>query len=319
MKAIVHRTYGGPEVLTCEEVETPAPRDNEVLLKVCAASVNPVDRLFRGEPYLLRMITGLGKPKDIRFGRDVAGHVEAVGKDVTQFKAGDEVFGTCLGACAEYACATESALVMKPANVTFEQAAAVPVAGLTALQGLRDKGEIRAGQKVLINGATGGVGTFAVQVAKALGADVTGVCSTRKVEMVRSLGADRVIDYTQEDFTQGSQRYDLIFDLVANHSLSECRQVLNPNGICVIAGAKTLTVLMARTMAAPLLSRQAKQKFIVFIAKLKKKDLAVLSDLMTTGKVKPVIDQRYRLSETADAIRYLEQGHARGKIVITVE
>lgn len=229
------------------------------------------------------------------------------------------MFGTCTGACAEYVCTSESALVIKPSNVTFEQAASVPVAALTALQGLRDKGQIRPGQKVLINGATGGVGTFAVQIAKALGADVTGVCSTKKVEMVLSLGADRVIDYTQGDFTQGSQRYDLIFDLVANHSLSECRRVLNPNGICVIAGAKTAGILLTRTMTALMLSSLVSQKFIVFIAKLKKEDLARMAELMTAGTVMPVIDKRYSLDETPDAIRYLEEGHARGKVIIAVE
>src|SRR6266849_6492163 len=239
MKAIVYHNYGPPDVLQCEEIEKPTPGDDEVLIKVGAASVNPFDRLFRGRPYMVRIMTGLRKPKLTRLGRDVAGQVEAVGRNVTQFKPGDEVFGACSGALAEYVCARESALVTKPNNVTFEQAASAPVAALTALQGLRDKGKIRPGQKVLINGAGGGVGTFAVQIAKSFNTDVTGVCSTGKVDMVRSIGADRVIDYTQEDFTQGNQRYDLIFDLAATHSLPAYRRVLNPNGICVLAGGPT--------------------------------------------------------------------------------
>src|SRR5437867_1172265 len=239
MKAIVYQHYGSPDVLACEEMEKPTPGDDEVLITVRAASVNPLDRhIMRGRPFPLRIAFGLRKPK-IRAGRDVAGQVEAVGRNVTQFKPGDEVFGACSGALAEYACPRESALATKPKNMTFEQAASVPVAGLTALQGLRDKGKIRPGQKVLINGAGGGVGTFAVQIAKSFGADVTGVCSMGKVEMVRSIGADRVIDYTQQDFTQGTQRYDLIFDLVATHSLPAYRRVLNPNGICVLAGGPT--------------------------------------------------------------------------------
>src|SRR5947209_2652199 len=225
MKAIVHHVYGSPDVLKCEEIEKPIAGDDEVLLKVRAAAVNPLDRLFRGTPYLVRLFTGLRKPKDTRLGRDVAGQVEAVGRNVTQLKPGDAVFGCCRGAFAEYACAPESALASKPENVTFEQAASVPVAALTALQGLRDKGRIQPGQKVLINGAAGGVGTFAVQIAKSFGADVTGVCSTKSVDTVRSIGADRVIDYTHEDFTRGTQRYDLILDCAGNHSLSSCRRV----------------------------------------------------------------------------------------------
>ena len=318
MKAIVHHSYGGPEVLKCEEIDKPTPADNQVLVKVHAAAINPIDRLFRGQPYALRLMTGLRKPKNPRFGRDVAGCVEAVGSNVTQLKAGNEVFGTCLGACAEYVCASESTLAIKPPAVAFEQAASVPIAALTALQGLRDKGRIQQGQKVLINAATGGVGTFAVQIAKAFGAHVTGVCSPGKVELVRSLGADRVIDYTQQDFTKSSERYDLILDLVANHSLSTMRRVLNPNGICVVAGAKNAWVLLLRALAAPLLSRLVSQKFILVMAKLKRDDLGVLSGLMKAGKITPVIDRCYPLSETADAIRYLEEGHARGKIVITV-
>lgn len=318
MKAIVYHNYGPPDVLQCEEIETPLPGDNEVLLKVRGASVNPVDRAFRGRPYLIRIITGLRKPKDTRVGRDVAGEVEAVGRNVTQFKPGDQVFGTCPGAFAEYVSAAESALVMKPDSVTFEQAASVPVAALTALQGLRDKGQIQPGRKVLINGASGGVGTFAVQIAKSFDAEVTGVCSSRNVDMVRSIGADRVIDYTQEDFTKGAQRYDLIFDCVGNHSLSARRRVLNPNGICVIVGASKVRTSLSHALKGLVLSRFVSQNFTIFIARLRKDDLTILSDLMQAGKVIPVIDRTYPLGEVPEALRYLEAGHARGKIVITL-
>ena len=304
----------------CEEIEKPTAGDDEVLIKVRAASVNPADRLFRGTSYIVRILTGLRKPKDARLGRDVAGQVEAVGRNVTQFKPGDEVFGACRGAFAEYACTSESALVMKPENVTFEQAASVPVAALTALQGLRDKGQIQPGQKVLINGAAGGVGTFAVQIAKSFGADVTGVCSTRNVDMVRSIGADHVIDYTREDFTKRGQRYDVIFDCVGNHPLSACRHVLNPKGICVLVGAPhKVWIVLIRALKALALSRFVSQKFVMFIARRSKEDLTIMRDLMKTGKVTPVIDKHYRLSEVPDAIRYLEEGHARGKVVITLE
>ena len=320
MKAIVYRGYGSPDVLACEEIEKPTPGDDEVLIKVRAASVNPLDRhIMRGRPSLLRLGFGLRKPK-IRPGRDVAGRVEAVGRSVTQFKPGDEVFGACSGALAEYACTRESALATKPKNMTFEQAAAVPVAGLTALQGLRDKGKIQRGQKVLITGAGGGVGTFAVQIAKSFGAEVTGVCSTSKIDMVRSIGADRVIDYTQEDFTRGTQHYDLIFNLASIHSLREYRRVLNPNGTCVIAGGSTkVRAILTSAFDVLVLSRFVSQNFAMFVAKLRQEDLTVLRELMEAGKVTPVIDRRYRLSEVPDAIRYLEEGHARGKIVITLE
>ena len=317
MKAIVCSNYGSPDVLRCEDVEKPITGDNEVLIKVRAASVNPVDRLFRGRPYLVRIVTGLRKPKNPRLGRDLAGEVEAVGRNVTQFKAGDAVFGTCLGALAEYVSAPESALVMKPDNVTFEQAAAAPIAALTALQGLRDKGQIQPGQKVLINGASGGVGTFAVQIAKSFGADVTGVCSTRNAGLVRSLGADRVIDYTQEDFTQGARRYDLIFDCVSNHSLSARRRVLNPNGVCVIVGASKLRTTLSHALKGLVWSRFVSQNFVIFVARLRKDDLTILGELMQAGKITPVIDRTYPLSEVPDAFRHLEEGHARGKIVIT--
>jgi len=270
-----------------------------------------------------RVLSALSKSKINRPGRDVAGEVEAVGRNVTQFKPGDAVFGTCQGAFAEYACASESKLVAKPDNVTFEQAASVPVAGLTALQGLRDKGKIQPGQKVLINGAAGGVGTFAVQIAKSFGAEVTGVCSTRNVEMVRSIGADRVIDYTREDFTKSGQHYDLIFDLVANHSFSARRRVLNPKGIYIGAGivglGGSMIGLLAHLITELVLSRFVSQKFVTFMAKLSKEDLTIMRELMAAGKVTPVIDRCYTLSEVPEAIRYLEEGHARGKVVITLE
>ena len=321
MKAAVYTRYGPPDVLQIADVERPVPKDNEVLLKVCAASVNPLDsHLMKGKPYIARVLFGLRKPKITRPGRDVAGQVEAVGKNVTQFKPGDEVFGLCQGAFAEYVCTPEAALVIKPNNVTFEQAASAPVAALTVLQGLRDKGQIQPGQKVLINGAAGGVGTFAVQIAKSFGADVTGVCSTRNVDMVRSIGADQVIDYTQEDFTKSGHRYDLIFDLVANHSVLACRRVLNPKGRYIMAGALSgrLIGFLAFPIKALVLSRFVSQKFVVFIARSSKEDLTIMGELIATGKVTPVIDKRYRLSEVPEAIRYLEEGHARGKVVITL-
>src|SRR5438309_1606115 len=324
MKAIVYEHYGSPDVLACQEIEKPAPGDDEVLIKVRAASINPLDRhIMRGRPLLVRIAFGLRKPK-IRPGRDVAGQVEAVGRKVTQFKPGDEVFGACSGALAEYACARESALVTKPNNMTFEQAASVPVAALTALQGLRDKGKIRPGQKVLINGGGGGVGTFAVQIAKSFGADVTGVCSTRNLEMVRSLGADHVIDYTKEDFAKGDQRYDVILDNVPNHSLSECRRILNPEGKYVMIGGggpndNRRIGPFGRLIQTMVMSPFVSQKMGMMMAQLTKSDLTVLGDMMQSGKVKPVIDRTYKLSELPEAIRYLEEGHARGKVVITVE
>ena len=323
MKAVVYYNYGSPDVLKFEEIEKPAVADNQVLIKVRAASVNPLDWHFmRGTPYVVRLImAGLLKPKDKRLGVDVAGQVEAVGRNVTQFKPGDEVFGACRGAFAEYACTSESALAMKPDNVTFEQAASIQVAALTALQGLRDKGRIQPGQKVLINGAAGGVGTFAVQIAKSFGAEVTGVCSTRNVDMVRSIGADRVIDYTQEDFTKTGQRYDLILDCVGNHSLLTCRRFLTPKGIHVGVGGPSgpwMIGPLARAITGPVLSWFVSQKFLTFMAKSNKEDLTIMRELMATGKVTPVIDRRYKLSEVPEAVRYLEEGHARGKVIITV-
>jgi NADPH:quinone reductase-like Zn-dependent oxidoreductase len=324
MKAAVYTRYGPPDVVQITDVEKPVPKDHEVLLKVRAASVNPADwRLMRGVPHIFRILFQLRKPTTTqpgRLGHDVAGQVETVGRSVTQFNRGDEVFGACLGALAEYACASETKLAMKPDNVTFEQAASVPVAALTALQGLRDKGKIQPGQKVLINGAAGGVGTFAVQIAKSFGADVTAVCSTRNLELLRSIGADRVIDYTQENFTESGQRYDLILDNVGNHSLSACRRALNPKGICVVAGApkEAAGFFLTRMITAPAFSRLVSQKFTMFIAKLNKEDLTIMHDLMKSRKVTPVIDKRYSLSEASEAIRYLEEGHARGKVVITL-
>lgn len=324
MKAIAYHNYGSPDVLRCEEIDKPAAGDDEVLIRVRAASVNPADaHLMKGRPYIGRIAFGLRKPKLTRPGFDVAGQVEAVGKNVTQFQPGDQVFGSCRGAFAEYACTSQSALAMKPDNVTFEQAASVPVAAYTALQGLRDKGHIQPGQKVLINGAAGGVGTFTVQIAKWLGAEVTGVCSTGNVEMVRSIGADRVIDYTREDFTKSTQRYDVIFDLVANHSLPACRRVLTPRGIYLGAGVgpgrtPSMTGLLARWITALVLSQFGSQKFIIFMARRSKEDLTTMHELMKTGEVTPVIDKRYKLSQVPEAMRYLEAGHARGKVVISL-
>jgi NADPH:quinone reductase-like Zn-dependent oxidoreductase len=325
MKAIVHCEYGGPEALTLADVEKPTPADNQVLVRVRAASVNPLDLTIRG-PWLLRPLFGMRKPKDTRLGVDYAGTVEAVGKNVTQFKPGDDVFGARNGALAEYVCGlADRSVVLKPANMTFEQAASVPVAAITALQGLRDKGKIQPGQKVLINGASGGVGTFAVQIAKSFGTEVTGVCSTRNVDLVRSTGADHMIDYTKEDFTKTDQRYDLIFDLVGNHSFSERRRILNPNGICVMAGIggagwhDGMAMRLAGELNAFVASRFVSQKFVAYIATLTKADLTILGDLMQSGKVIPVIDRTYKLSEVSAALGYLEEGHARGKVVITVE
>lgn len=323
MKAFVYHNYGSPDVLKCEEIEKPVAGDDEVLIKVRAASINPLDwRLMRGRPYPIRMMAGgLRKPNMARPGVDVAGEVESVGKNVHEFKAGDAVFGSCSGALAEYVCTSETSLVIKPDNMTFEQAASVNVAAITALQGLRDKGKIQPGMKVLINAAAGGVGTFAVQIAKSFGAEVTGVCSTKNVEMVRSIGADHVIDYTKEDFTKSGRRYDLILDCYANRSLLDCRRALNPKGIYIVVGGpiKSLVSLLSPIIKSLVLSRFVSQKFIMLLTKSSKDDLAVLSDLIKAGKVTPVIDRRYGLSEVPEAMRYLEDGHARGKVVITLE
>src|SRR2546429_6962151 len=324
MKGIVHRCYGSPDLLRYEDIPKPTPADNEVLVKVHAASVNPLDwHHMEGTPYLVRMDAGFGKPETPRLGVDFAGTVEGVGKSVKRFKPGDEVFGGRSGAFAEYVTVREErAVALKPSNVSFEQAAAVPIAGITALQALRDKGHIHAGQKVLINGASGGVGTFAVQIAKSFGAEVTGVCSTRNVAMVQSIGADHVIDYSEEDFTKGAQRYDLIVDTVGNHPLLKYRRVLNPKGIFVLVGAPNegrwlggVSVMLKAMMLSPFVSQQ----FLPFLAELNQKDLTILGELVQAGKLTPVIDRRYKLSEVPAAIRYLEQGHARGKVIISVE
>jgi NADPH:quinone reductase-like Zn-dependent oxidoreductase len=325
MKAIVYRQYGSPDVLHLEEISKPSAGANEVLIKVRAAALNPYDWHFmRGLPYLVRIIAGLKNPKVTRLGFDVAGEVEAVGNNVTQLKPGDAVFGACAGphagAFAEYACTPESALATKPANVTFEQAAAVPLAAFTALQGLRDKGRIQPGQKVLVNGAAGGVGSFAVQIAKSFGAEVTGVCSTRNVEMAGSIGASRVIDYTRQDFTKGDQRYDLFFDTIGNHSLTACRRVLNPNGILVMAGGKSGRWKMGllRGIRAKVISGFSSRKLVGIFAKGSKEDLLFLRGLLEAGKITPVIDRCYKLNEVPEAIRYLEEGHARGKVIISL-
>jgi NADPH:quinone reductase-like Zn-dependent oxidoreductase len=320
MKAIVYHNDGSVEVLRCEEVEKPIAGEDEVLMKVRAASVNPLDYHLLGNPFMRRLLFKRTKLKITRPGRDVAGEVEAVGSLVTHFKAGEAVFGWSGGAFAEYTCTSASALVTKPDNVTFEQAAAVPVAAITALQGLRDKGKIQSGQKVLINGASGGVGTFAVQISKSFGAEVTGVCSTRNVEMVRSIGADQVIDYTHEDFTKSGQRYDLILDCFATHSLSALRRVLTPKGRYVGVGGPIGSMIGVLTgqIKQLVFSRFVSQKLISFMAKLNQEDLAFMSKLMEDRKVTPVIDRRYRLSEVPEAVRYLEEGHAQGKVVVNL-
>lgn len=323
VKVVAYCEYGSADVLALKEIEKPVPADDEVLVKVKAVSLNPADGTYHGGA---RIVTGLRKPEVTRFGIDYAGTVEAVGKSVTQFKVGDDVFGGKTGAAAQYICVREArGIVPKPADVTFEEAAAVPVAAITALQGLRDKGKIAAGQKVLVNGASGGVGTFAVQIAKAFGAEVTAICSTRNVEMVRKLGADRVIDYTKEDFTTGAARYDLIFDLVGNHSFKERRRILTENGICVMAGIggagwhDGVLGRLGGELYAYLRSRFLKQKFIAYIAQLNKNDLGVLAGWMQDGKIKPVIDRQFSLEQVPQAMRYLEEGHARGKVIVTVD
>lgn len=304
MKAAVYTRGKSGKVLEIKDLEQPVPKNNEVLLRIRATSVNPLDwRMKRPRP-----------------GVDVAGEVVAVGKTVTQFRPGDAVFGGCRGSFAEYGCARETALARKPETATFEQAAAVPVAGLTALQGLRDRGHLQPGQKVLINGAAGGVGTFSVQIAKSLGSDVTGVCSTRNIELVRSLGADRVIDYTRDDFTQDSQRYDLILDTVGNRSLTSMRRVLTENGKCLmIGGPKQLLPMLIRLLKTVAWSLLPGQKFTFFMAKIKQDDLTTLGELITAGKLTPTIDRQYPLAEAAGALAYAQEGHARGKVVITFQ
>jgi NADPH:quinone reductase-like Zn-dependent oxidoreductase len=323
MQAIVYRQYGSADVLRLEEVARPVPAGNEVLVRVRAASLNPLDWHFlHGTPYIMRLQAGIGRPTRAGLGSDFAGTVVAVGSGVRRFKPGDEIFGTADGTLAEYVVSTEAGLSMKPANMSFQQAAAVPIAGLTALQGLRDAGGIRPGAKVLVNGAAGGVGTFAVQIARSLGAEVTGVCSTRNVELVRALGADHVIDYTTDDYTRGGQRYDLILDTVGNHSPLEQRRVLAPRGAIVLVGAPSHDPWlgpMSGFIKGYVTSLFVRQKIAGFIADAgRTADLDTLRDLMQAGTVTPVIDRSYRLDEAAAAFRYLEAGHARGKVVIDI-
>ena len=322
MKAITFTQYGSPDVLQLKDIAKPTPQANEVLIKIHAASANPADwHIMRGEPFLARLEFGLSKPKISQLGSDVAGRVEAVGPNVTQFKAGDDVFGCApmskAGTFAEYVSMREDLLALKPANISYEAAAAAPLAALTALQGLRDKGQIRAGQKVLVNGASGGVGTYAVQIAKSYGAEVTGVCSSRNLDLVRSIGADHVIDYTQTDFTKNNQKYDLIFDAIGNRSISDIKRALTPNGICSVAGFTGLGLLFQMMLLGPIVSKMSGQDIgMMNTMKPNQADMVFLKTLLENGKVVSVIDRRYPLSETAEAIRYLETSRARGKVVI---
>lgn len=316
MKAIVQNDYGSPDVLKLAEVAQPAMKDNQVLVRVKAVSINAGDVFaMRGDPWLIRLTAGFPKPKNYILGWDMAGAVETAGSSVTQFRPGDEVYASCSGALAEYVSVAEDKLALKPANLTFEQVAAIPTGAITALKGLRDVGKLQPGQKVLINGASGGVGTFAVQIAKALGAEVTGVCSTRNVELVRSLGADKVIDYTKEDFTQNGRRYDLILDNVASHSFSEMMRVLTPQGLIVPNSGHGG---MGYVFKAFLLSPFLRQLGSMYLAVPNGKDLTELKEWLETGKVKPVIDRTYPLRDAPEAFRYLDKEHARGKVVITV-
>jgi NADPH:quinone reductase-like Zn-dependent oxidoreductase len=322
MRAIVRDGYGSPDMLQLREVDRPQPGEGDVLVRVHAASVNPADwYAMMGTPWITRPQSGLRRPRSSRVGLDLAGVVAAVGGGVTRLTPGDEVFGAGTGTLAEYTAAPEAGLVVKPANVSFEQAAAVPVAGLTALQGLRDRGRVRPGQQVLINGASGGVGTFAVQLAKAFGGEVTAVCSTRNLDQARSLGADQVIDYTQEDFTRTGRRYDLLLDIAGSRSWSGCRRVLTPHGTLVLVGAPKggrLLGPLGHILRVRLASLRASQKMTFFISKERTEDLTALGELLEAGTVTPVVERTYALAETADAFRYLGEGHARGKLVVTV-
>jgi NADPH:quinone reductase-like Zn-dependent oxidoreductase len=321
MKAIVARTYGSPDVLELQDIDKPQVDDDSVLVRVRAASVNAYDvHVMRGQPYVLRMNEGLRRPKQTVRGVDLAGEVEAVGKNVTKFQPGDEVYGERGGAFAEYVCAAERKFALKPTGLTFEQAAAVPMAGFTALQALRDKGQLKTGQRVLIHGAGGGVGTFAVQVAKAFGAEVTGVCGTANIDMVRSIGADHVIDYTREDFARSGERYDLILAVAANRSLSAFRRVMVPNGTFVLVGAPNGQWIgpLAYPLKAIVLSRFVSQHMLPFLATYSQDDLVELTRLIDAGKLTPVIDRCYSLKEVPEALRYVEVGHAKGKVVITI-
>jgi NADPH:quinone reductase-like Zn-dependent oxidoreductase len=326
MKAVTRDRYGPPDVLQLREIEKPSLTPDGVLVRVHAASINPYDwHMLRGVPYLVRLMEGVRTPKAKVLGADAAGVVQAVGSEVQEFKPGDEVFGTRYGSLAEYFHGRERNFVGKPSNSTFEEAAALPLAGVTALQGLRDRGRLQSGQRVLINGAAGGVGTFAVQIAKWLGAHVTGVCSTKNVELVRSLGADHVVDYTVDDFSRNRSRYDFIFDVVGNRSLRDFRRALTPDGTFVFVGGGGVEASqghllgpLVRSMRGSVLSRFVSQDLLPFLAKITKDDLLVLKKLVETGKVKPIVDRTYPLSEAADAMRYLETGHARGKVIVTV-
>ncbi len=320
MKAIVYREYGSSDVLKIEEIDKPIPKDDEVLIKVQAASVNAADwHLMRGDPFPMRLLFGFFKPKNNLLGADVAGVVEAVGKNVKQFNVGDAVFGdisSCgFGAFAEYVCASETVLALKPQNTSFEEAAATPMAAVTALQGLRDKGDIQPGKKVLINGASGGVGTFAVQIAKLLGADVTGVCSTKNVEMVQTLGADHVIDYTKDDFASNGQRYDLVHAVNGNRSIFDYKRALSATGIYVTSGGAGTQMLQAM-LIGPWLFLAGRQKMKILMAMPNQNDLTFIKELLEAGKIKPVIHRRYSFNEVPEAIRYVEEGHASGKAVI---
>jgi NADPH:quinone reductase-like Zn-dependent oxidoreductase len=326
VRAIVYQNFGSPDILHCEDIEKPLPGDDEVLIKIRAASINPLDwKVMKGGPLIIRLLFGLGKPKIKRPGVDVAGELEAVGSNITQLKVGDAVFGVCNGAFAEYAIAKRGrdgkpGVVVKPDQVTYEQAASAPVAALTALQGLRDHGRIQAGQSVLVNGAAGGVGTFAVQIAKSLGAQVTGVCSARNLDLVRLIGADQAIDYAQQDFTKGGQLYDVILDCVGNHRFSACKRVLRDKGIFVGVGASPdvpIWRLLAGLLGALAQSALGSQKMKFFIAKVNQQDLTAIGELMATGQVTPVIDRCYGLDEVRAAFRYMEDGHARGKVIVT--
>jgi NADPH:quinone reductase-like Zn-dependent oxidoreductase len=321
MRAVVHDRYGGPEVLEIREADRPAPTDDGVLVRVSAAALNPLDWYgMTGRPHIARPMSGMRGPKDHRLGVDFAGTIESVGKDVEDFRSGDEVFGFAHGALAEYVCVVDR-VAPKPAGLTFEEAAGVPVAGFTALQALRDKGGVKPGQRVLVNGASGGVGTFAVQIAKTLGAEVTGVCSGPNVDLVRSLGADRVVDYTREDFTRSDRRYDLMLDVVGTRSFRECRRVLAPGArVVVIGGPKDPAMLgpLRHVAAMRLAAVKSRHEVVFFVAKPNPTDLAVLADLIASGQVRPVIDRSYELVDIADAFRRLAEGHARGKIVVTL-
>ncbi|HKW03044.1 MAG TPA: NAD(P)-dependent alcohol dehydrogenase [Vicinamibacterales bacterium] len=321
MKAIVYRAYGGPEVLSYEEQPAPEPKDDQVLVRIRAASVNPYDWHFmRGSPFALRAMSGLARPKDPRFGVDAAGIVERVGAAVTQLKPGDAVFGGCRGALAEYACAAAASLAIKPENVTFEQAATIPIAGQTALQGLRNIGKIQRGHRVLVNGASGGVGTFAVQIAKSFGAEVTGVCSTRNVDLVRSIGADRVVDYTREDFTARGERYDIILDCYVNRPLRAYVRALTNAGSYVLVGGPGRGPLgpLGAALGAVAIKPFVKPHVATMLTKSAQADLALIGGLIAAGTITPVIDRRHPLRDSAEAIRYLEDGHPRGKVVIDV-